>query len=109
MRFAILMIIGGLLGGLVAANKGRNVLLWTIVCGLLPLFVLVLFALPPLPKPGVSRACPHCLRLIPWQASVCAYCRQPVVGEAVGTPCAFCGGTVWDHEQTCPKCGKPAK
>ena len=105
MIFAVLMMVGGLVGGLVAGNKGRNVLLWTIACGLLPLLVLVLFALPALPKPGVSRICPHCLRLIPWGASICAYCRQ-TVSEAVGAPCHYCGSTVWDHEKHCPKCGK---
>ena len=106
MHFAVLMIVGGLVGGLVSGNKGRNVLGWTIACGLMPLLVLVLFALPVLPKPGVSRVCPHCLRIIPWQASMCAYCRQAVT-EPVSRPCAYCGNAVWDHEQLCSKCGKP--
>ena len=105
MHFAVLMIVGGLVGGLVSGNKGRNILGWTIACGVMPLLVVVLFALPALPQPGVSRVCPHCLRIIPWQASMCAYCRQPV-GEPVGAPCAYCGSTVWDHERACPKCGK---
>lgn len=108
MHFAVLMIIGGLVGGLVAGNKGRNVLGWTLACGILPLLLPVLFALSVLPRPGISRICPHCLRVIPLPAAVCAYCRRDVPPPDE-TFCTGCGKRLSDQEKFCPDCGLPQK
>jgi RNA polymerase subunit RPABC4/transcription elongation factor Spt4 len=105
MYFAVLMIVGGVLGGLVAGNKGRNVLGWTLACGVMPLLVLILFALPVLPRAGVSRVCPHCLRVIPWQADTCAYCRREVENPG-GALCAACGRLISEQEKFCSNCGR---
>ncbi len=100
------MIVGGLVGGLVAGNKGRNVLFWTLACGVIPLVLLVLFALPSLPRPGISRSCPHCLRIIPVQADTCAYCRRSVSPQE-GATCSACGRPFASDDRFCSHCGAP--
>lgn len=106
MYFAVIMIVGGLLGGLIADNKGRNVLGWTLVCGIVPLLILVLCVLPALPKAGISRACPHCLRIIPLQADTCAWCRRQV-DPPTESICPGCGRILPPHESFCSTCGAP--
>ncbi len=73
-----IMAIAAIVGGLVAHNKGRMVFLWTVLCGLIPLALLILFALPRIPQLGVWRPCPFCFHVIPWQASACAACLRQV-------------------------------
>ncbi|MEG2172047.1 MAG: zinc ribbon domain-containing protein [Desulfovibrionaceae bacterium] len=102
-----IMLIGGIIGGLLAYNKGRMLLFWTLVCGLMPLCLLILLVLPRLPQPGVWRPCPFCLRIIPWQAQVCHVCRREVP-PPLSVPCKFCGTTVWAGQKVCSKCGNPA-
>lgn len=102
-----IMLVGGILGGLLAYNKGRTLLFWTVLCGVMPLCLLILLALPRLPQTGVWRPCPFCLRIIPWQARVCHACRREVP-PPVTAQCTFCGGTVWAGQDVCPKCGNPA-
>ncbi len=100
------MLIGGFLGGIVAQNKGRNIFFWTLLCGIMPLTLLILLALPKLAQLGISRPCPFCLRIIPWDASVCAYCQERVPRPQT-CPCAFCGNTIWTGQSHCSSCGKP--
>lgn len=103
----VIMLIGGILGGLTAYNRGRNIFVWTIFCGIMPLMLLVLFALPRLPVRNQWRPCPHCLTIIPWSAQVCRACRHNVP-LADSKPCNYCGKLVWAGMDTCPKCSKPA-
>ncbi len=103
--YLAIMAIGGIVGGLVASNKGRMVFVWTVACGLMPLALLILLALPRLPKVGVWRPCPLCLRIIPWQATVCAACLRNVPPPHAET-CPFCTTLIWAGEGTCSKCGR---
>ena len=103
----VLMLAGGVLGGVVSWNKGRNVFLWTILCGVMPLFVLLLVALPRIPREGVWRPCPFCLKIIPWQAHVCAYCQRDVPPPRA-VNCRYCNTTIWAGQDVCPRCGQPA-
>ena len=98
------MILGGILGGVVAYNKGRAVFFWTVACGLLPLMLLILSALPRLPQQGVWRPCPFC---IPWQAGVCSHCRRDVPPPR-STLCRYCGDAVWAGQERCSRCGNPS-
>ncbi len=101
------MLIGAILGGIIAHNKGRNILFWTVACGLLPLLLLVLLALPRRPKHGEWRPCPFCMAVVPWTATVCAYCRREMPPPH-SAPCKYCGAEVWAGHDTCPQCGNPA-
>ncbi len=105
MLIPIIMLIGGILGGIVAQNKGRNLFVWTLLCGIMPLCLLLLFALPKMAQQGISRPCPFCLRIIPWRAKVCGYCGQrvPMVSSQA---CDFCGEAMSMGEKICPHCGK---
>ncbi len=103
MLIPVLMLVGGILGGIVAQNKGRNLFVWTLLCGLMPLCLLILFALPKLAQQGVSRPCPFCLRIIPWHARICAHCQQHVPLTKV-QECAYCGEKSWQGEEHCPNC-----
>lgn len=105
--YLAIMIIGGILGGVIAYNKGRTLLLWTVLCGVMPLLLLILLALPRLPQQGVWRPCPFCLRIIPWQAGVCAHCRREVPPPRSAV-CRYCNATVWAGQNRCPKCGNPS-
>lgn len=102
----VIMILGGLLGGITAYYKGRNIFFWTVVCGF-PLSLLILLALPRLPREGQWRPCPFCLRIIPWQAQVCAQCRRDVPPPH-NASCKYCNSTVWAGQDRCPRCGNPA-
>ncbi len=105
MLIVIAMLVGGIMGGIVAQNKGRNLFFWTLLCGVMPLCLLILFALPKLAQQGVTRPCPFCLRIIPWQAKICGYCGQKVPRAQVHS-CEFCGQNLWQGENPCPHCGK---
>ncbi len=107
MLILVIMLVGGILGGIVASNKGRYIFLWTLLCGIMPLCLLILFALPKLAQPGISRACPFCMRIIPWKANICGYCTQRVPAPHSST-CQYCGETLWQGEKTCPTCGHEA-
>ncbi len=107
MYILIIMLVGGVLGGVISQNKGRNVFFWTIFCGLIPLTLLILLALPKLAQVGLSRPCPFCLRIIPWHASICSYCQAKVPTPHTH-PCPFCGGALWVGESHCSTCGKAA-
>lgn len=103
----VVMIVGGILGGVAAHNKGRSLLFWTLACGILPLLLLVLLALPRLPQEGVWRPCPFCLRIIPWQARACSFCRRDVPAPRCA-PCDYCNAVVWAGQSRCSRCGNPA-
>ncbi len=105
MLILVMMLVGGILGGIVAQNKGRNLFFWTLLCGLMPLCILILFALPKLAQWGVTRPCPFCVRIIPWKAQICGYCGQHVP-RPQERPCAYCGSHLWIGENVCPQCGK---
>lgn len=102
-----IMIIGGIVGGLLAYNKGRNLFFWTVLCGIMPLCLLILLVLPRIAQQNVWRPCPFCLRIIPWQAKVCHACRREVPPPH-WVECKFCSGTIWAGQNTCSKCGNPA-
>ena len=104
--YLAIMLIGGILGGLIAHHKGRNVLLWTLLCGM-PLMLLILLALPRIPRQGLLRPCPFCLRIVPWQAKVCAYCRRDLPPPR-SAECKYCNATVWAGQERCPRCGNPS-
>ncbi len=99
------MLVGAILGGIIANNKGRNVFLWAVLCGVMPLILFVLFALPRQPQAGVWRPCPFCLSIVPWKATVCARCKNTLPIAQVH-PCAYCGGPIWSGQDACARCGR---
>ncbi len=99
------MIIGAILGGLVASNKGRNIFVWAVLCGIMPLALFILFAIPRQPQIGVWRPCPFCLTVVPWSATVCASCKNSLPRAHVH-PCAYCAAPIWAGQNVCTSCGQ---
>jgi hypothetical protein len=75
--FFVVIILAGALGGFMAADRGRHVVLWCILCALLPPLLLVLYFIKPLSAvEGRFRKCVKCGALIKWHALVCRYCQS---------------------------------
>lgn len=73
-----LLLIFGLpaaLGFKLATSRGKNPLLWGLLSGIFPFFLLVLhFNKPAHEIRGHFRKCAHCNVIIPWKDPVCKYC-----------------------------------
>jgi hypothetical protein len=67
----------GLASGIVAGNRGANGCSWAVIGFILgPLGLLLAFT-------ATGKKCRACAKKIPQDASVCAYCRTPVVIRSV--------------------------
>lgn len=77
----LVIIVAGTTGGFLAADRGRRVPAWCLLCGLLPPFLLILyFARPLCEVEGVYKKCPKCGELIKWHSTVCKYCKTEQTG-----------------------------
>ena len=77
--FSLFLIIlcAGISGGIMAANRGRNVSVWCLLCVLLPPFLLFLYFARPLREiEGIVKKCSKCGELIKMHAPVCRYCKS---------------------------------
>lgn len=87
MIFFLIMIVGAILGGILASNKNRNVPGWALLCFFLPICVLFILALKQLP--GVEQeeeptiVCRQCGSKIPASSNRCRFCSTVVMAEDV--------------------------
>jgi hypothetical protein len=66
----------GVAGGWMAANRGRNIVGWCLLCVLFPVFLMVIYFNKPLREvEGKFKLCPNCKEFIKWCEPVCKYCR----------------------------------
>jgi hypothetical protein len=68
------------IGGLLARNRGRNIIGWGILSAIFPIFLMVLYFNKPLREvPGGFKRCTACREYIKWRAMACKYCstEQP--------------------------------
>lgn len=73
----LVIVIAGMSGGFMAADRGRRVFIWCLICALLPPFLLLLYYAKPLREvEGFFRKCVKCGELIKWRATVCKYCMR---------------------------------
>lgn len=76
----IVLLVPAISGGVMAANRGRMVAVWSLLCALLPpLLLLLYFARPLREVEGKYRRCPGCGELLTWRAPVCKYCHAAQV------------------------------
>jgi len=80
LRYVILLIIAGIVGGIIARRKGRSPIWWFILCALFPLLIIVIALLPPLVSKGYTKKCPYCAEIIKEDANFCKHCgrEQPI-------------------------------
>lgn len=78
----MVVLVAGMTGGFMAADRGRKVVAWCLLCALLPPFLLLLyFARPLCEVEGIFRKCSKCGELIKYRATVCKYCRSEQTGR----------------------------
>ncbi|MHB8056715.1 MAG: hypothetical protein ACYDHC_02340 [Desulfuromonadaceae bacterium] len=72
----VVLLVPAISGGVMAANRGRVVAGWSLLCTLLPpLLLLLYFARPLREVEGKYKRCPGCAELIKWRDPVCKYCH----------------------------------
>lgn len=115
MSLEILLLIGvvaGAIGYRVANGKGRDGLVWGVLCFFIPILVLlVLIVGPGSGVPAGYRRCPHCAEPIHKAANVCRHCRGDVTPAQQSTghatrPCPHCGADMDNGARVCVSCGK---
>ncbi len=75
----LIMMVPAVIGGVLAANRARSVLLWSVLCALFPVFLMVIYFNKPLKEvPGKFRKCPACGEYLKWRDDVCKYCQAPL-------------------------------
>ena len=73
----LIVLVPGVIGGILAANRGRMVAGWCLLCALFPpLLLLIYFAKPLCEVEGKFRRCSKCGEYIKWHEPVCKYCRS---------------------------------
>lgn len=78
----VVLLVPAISGGVMAANRGRMVAVWSILCALLPPLLLLLYVARPLREvEGKYRRCSGCAELIKWRAPVCKYCHAAQVAN----------------------------
>ncbi len=105
-RILLLRAVAGVIGGYVAHRKGRNMLIWGLACGIMPLVIIVVLILPPVLARGQTKRCPNCSRIVPAGDTVCRYCKRELPIELV--QCRECGSYV-PMRDYCSHCHRKLK
>jgi hypothetical protein len=72
---ALIVSVPAVIGGRLAYGRGINWLLWGVLCGLFPVFLLVVwFTKPKKEVTGFFRRCGVCGEWIKWREEPCHYC-----------------------------------
>ena len=73
----------GIIGAVLAGNRGRSKFGWFLLCAILPLLIiLIIFLKPAKEVEGKVKQCPKCKEFVKWDATICRYCRSPVESVA---------------------------
>lgn len=73
----LIVVVPGVIGGVMAANRGRRVAVWCLLCALFPpLLLYIYFARPLCEVEGKFRKCSNCGELFKWDEPVCPHCRS---------------------------------
>lgn len=89
-RLIIISFLAAAATAFVAERKGRDWISWMLGALIFPFALLILLALPTLPKPGKTRSCPSC---------------GGIMGEGQAR-CPSCGADTPIEMHECPGCGK---
>jgi len=125
MEYIIIWVAAAVLGGAVASGKNRSAAGWATICLLLPIAILVLFALPTIkeePTAEISKKCPDCAEQVQPDARICRHCGHEFTKTVVPSgpsakksatnqtdiiTCAACNKETYAGQDTCPHCDMP--
>ena len=80
----LIVIVPGVFGGIMAANRGRSVAGWCLLCALFfPLLLCIHLAKPLCEVEGKFRKCSNCGELFKWDEPVCSQCQTAQGVKAV--------------------------
>ncbi len=99
----IIRAVAGIAGGLIAAGKGRSFLVWSLLCFVLPLLIIVILFLPSIKISPAERRCPACRHPLGRHEDSCSQCGRQKPIELVR--CKACGSFLSEHE-TCTTCSR---
>lgn len=105
-RIILLQILAAVIGAVIAAKKGRNGLLWGLLCFSFPILVIVVTLLPPVRTRTAVRRCPSCYREMREDEVICRFCKRESPIELV--QCRECGSFVPERE-FCSQCSRRLK
>lgn len=77
-RYFILIFVAGIVGAIIARSKGRNQILWFILCAIVPLLVIAIAMLPSVVSMGLTKKCTNCAEIIKEDANVCKFCGTAI-------------------------------
>ncbi|ABB32834.1 hypothetical protein KI811_01760 [Geobacter hydrogenophilus] len=78
LAFLLVIVVPGVAGGILAANRARNFVGWSILCAVFPIFLLVIYFHKPLREvEGKFWKCRSCGEYLKWQEASCKYCNAP--------------------------------
>jgi hypothetical protein len=76
---ALILLLQAAAGGRLARNRGRNILFWSVLSALFPIFIMIVYFEKPLKEvPGGFRRCSACGEFNPSRATNCRYCATMV-------------------------------
>lgn len=102
-RFIVFQVLIGILGAVIASKKGRNPLVWGLLCFIFPLLIFVIGMAPSVRSGGQTRPCPSCGKAIRASSTECGYCGKEMPINLVR--CRECGSFVPEKEY-CMKCNR---
>jgi len=100
-RLVVLQLIAGVLGGILAAIKNRNVIFWSLACFIVPLLTFIISFLPSRRPETQKKYCPNCSCKLAPDENACGYCSGKNPIELV--QCHTCGSFV-PEGTACPEC-----
>ena len=105
-RFAVFQVLTGLLGGIIASKKGRSPLFWGFLCFIFPPLIFVIGFAPAVVRPGKTRGCPYCGKVLGESDTDCRYCGKQMPIDLI--KCGGCGSYVPDRDY-CMQCHRKLK
>ncbi len=76
LALVLIMAVPGIIGGVLAANRGRSVVVWALLSALFPIFILIVWFEKPVKEvEGKFKKCVQCHEWIKWRDQTCKYCQ----------------------------------